>query len=292
MLRNGFYTAVGTPLDEFGNIIKKSYEKHIKDQIDAGASGLLALGGMGIGVYVKNSEYAKIVDIAIKTAGSKCPVFIGVMDNSITRVKEKIDSLDGIQAEGIVATTPYYYPANQQDLISFFEGIAGLSKLPLYLYDIPGVTKTKIEVATVEHLFEKKAVFGIKTGDIYTAKMLMQSIGADNGLEILFSGTDLFDTAYKVGLKKQLDGMFACTGAVSKNMYESLAKDDLISAKKYYDDIILLRNTFVGVGVFSGFSYAMNLLGYEGNFAPDYLIKLTAEQKGKIRLCLEQIRMI
>lgn len=292
MLRNGFYTAVGTPLDEFGNIIKKSYEKHIKDQIDAGASGLLALGGMGIGVYVKNSEYAKIADIAIKAADNKCPVFIGVMDNSITRIKEKIDSMEGIDAQGIVATTPYYYPATQQDLISFFTGIAGSSKIPLYLYDLPGVTKTKIEVATVEHLYASKAVFGIKTGDIYTAKMLMQSSGADNGLEILFSGTDLFDTAYIAGLKKQLDGMFACTATVSKNMYESLSKDDFMSAKKYYDDIILLRDTFIGVGVFSGFSYAMNLLGYEGNFAPDYLVKLTDGQKEKVRLCLDKIGMI
>ena len=34
-LKNGFYTALGTPLDKDGNLVKESLKKHIIGQIDA-----------------------------------------------------------------------------------------------------------------------------------------------------------------------------------------------------------------------------------------------------------------
>ena len=39
-MKNGFYTALGTPLTESGEVIESSLIKHIEQQIEAGASGL------------------------------------------------------------------------------------------------------------------------------------------------------------------------------------------------------------------------------------------------------------
>ena len=40
-LEKGFYTALGTPLTESGDLVAESLKKHIEQQIEAGASGLL-----------------------------------------------------------------------------------------------------------------------------------------------------------------------------------------------------------------------------------------------------------
>ena len=48
MFKNGFYTALGTPLTEDGKLIENALRRHIEQQIEAGASGLLLLGSMGI----------------------------------------------------------------------------------------------------------------------------------------------------------------------------------------------------------------------------------------------------
>ncbi len=92
-MNNGFYTALGTPLTEDGRIIEASLIKHIEQQIDAGASGLLLMGSMGIEAQIMNSEYGKIVDIAERTVAGRLPLFVGAMDNSIARVIEKIDMI-------------------------------------------------------------------------------------------------------------------------------------------------------------------------------------------------------
>ena len=291
-MKEGFYTALGTPLDEFGNLIPSSFQKQVEDQMEAGASGILVMGGMGIGVYIKNSEYRRIAEAAVDEARGKCPVLISVADNSVARIFDKIDGLKGLDIDGIVATTPFYYTVNQEELKHLFKKIADYSPFPLYLYDLPAITKVKINPVTIEYLMAAGSIKGIKTGDMLTAKLLMQSPVKKADFSIMFSGSDLFDVAYKYGLRMNLDGMFSCTAPVAAKMYGCLAKGEYEAAGNYYNSILSLRDTFVDVGIFGGFSCAMNLLGYEGMFYPDYSLRLNEGECCKVRECMKKCGLI
>ena len=102
-LKKGFYTALGTPLDEEGNLVAASLEKHIEGQIEAGASGLLLMGSMGIEAYIKNSAYAEIVKVGAAANRGRLPMFVGVMDNSIVKVMEKIEMIGDAKIDGVVS---------------------------------------------------------------------------------------------------------------------------------------------------------------------------------------------
>ncbi|MBP1993180.1 dihydrodipicolinate synthase family protein [Paenibacillus eucommiae] len=292
-MKNGFYPALGTPLDENGNVIASSLSLHVEDQIKGNAAGLLVMGSMGNQSSIKNSEYAKVAQIATEAAKGACPVFVGVMDNSIDRVLERIESLKGLNIDGVVATTPFYYGLNQSDVKRFFEGIAAASPFPVYMYDLPGVTKTKIDAGTAAQLMTVNNIVGIKTGDLPTARVLHRLQPETNpNFDILFSGLDVFDAAYGFGLTKQLDGMFSSTTPINAKLYDSLAQGDMATASQCLDDILLLRNTFISVGVFAGFSYSMNLLGFSGSFAPDYSAVLDDAQKETVKQCMTQLKLI
>ncbi|WP_214628112.1 dihydrodipicolinate synthase family protein [Paenibacillus agaridevorans] len=296
MLSAGYYPALGTPLDEQGNVIASSLSLHVEDQLNGNAAGLLVMGSMGMQAQIKNSEYARTAQIAsdaVKAARSACPVMVGVMDNSIGRVAERIDSLKEMALSGVVATTPFYFALTQTEVRAFFERIASMSPFPVYMYDLPGVTKTKIEAATAIELMKHPNIAGIKTGDLALARVLQrEKFQHAPNFSVLFSGLDVFDAAYGYGLTSQLDGMFSCTTAINKRLYESLASEDMEAASSSLDDIITLRNAFVSVGVFGGFSYAMNVLGFEGNFAPDYAPRLTAAQEEQVQSCMRSLKLI
>ncbi|GBG07320.1 dihydrodipicolinate synthase family protein [Paenibacillus agaridevorans] len=296
ILSAGYYPALGTPLDEQGNVIASSLSLHVEDQLNGNAAGLLVMGSMGMQAQIKNSEYARTAQIAsdaVKAAQSACPVMVGVMDNSIGRVAERIDSLKGMALSGVVATTPFYFALTQTEVRAFFERIASKSPFPVYMYDLPGITKTKIEAATAIELMKHPNIAGIKTGDLALARVLQrEKFQHAPNFSVLFSGLDVFDAAYGYGLTSQLDGMFSCTTAINKRLYESLASEDMEAASSSLDDIITLRNTFVSVGVFGGFSYAMNSLGFEGNFAPDYAPRLTAAQEEQVQSCMRSLKLI
>ena len=61
-MKPGFVPALGTPLDENGNLLVDSFKKQINDQINAGAVGLLALGSMGIEAFIKVGKLLKVLE--------------------------------------------------------------------------------------------------------------------------------------------------------------------------------------------------------------------------------------
>jgi 4-hydroxy-tetrahydrodipicolinate synthase len=296
-MREGFYTALGTPLDDNGDLVASSLQLHVEDQVMAEASGLLVMGSMGQQASVKNSEFVKVARLGTEAARGACPVFVGVMDNSISRVIDRIRSLEGLKLDGVVATMPFYYKLNQAEAKQFFTAIAAVSPFPVYLYDLPSVTQAKIEITTVLDLMYVNNIAGIKTNDLNTSRVLQKahldaSSAAASDFQLMFSGLDVFDIVYDYGITKQLDGMFACTAPIAKKLYEALSTRDLKTSAQCLNDILLLRDVFVSVGVFTGFTCAMNLLGFSGNFAPDYLGKLDESAKEQVKACMQRIGLL
>lgn len=293
MGKQGFYPALGTPLDDEGHVIVACLQRHVEDQVSAGAAGLLVLGSMGQQPYIRNGETVKIARAAVQAANGNCPVLVGVMDNAIGRVRERIGQLEGLDIDGVVATTPFYYPMTQGDILNFFASIAADSPYPVYLYDLAFVTQSKITAETAVKLMNVPNIAGIKTGDLSTARVLSRMKPSVNPeFRVMFSGLDVFDVAYGYGIRENLDGMFSCTAAITSVMYKALEAGDAALAAKSLDDILLLRETLVEVGVFPGFTCAMNLLGFEGTFHPDYMNSVTPAQREKVKACMQQLKLI
>ena len=287
-LKKGFYTALGTPLDENGNLIEESLRKHINQQIDAGASGLLVMGSMGIEATIKLSAYKDIVRVAADEVAGRVPLFVGAMDTSIVKVMEKIEAMKGAKIDGVVLTTPFYGVPNDESAIYFFKTIADKSPYPIYLYDLAVTVKYKMTIGVIDELIKHDNIKGIKTADWE----LIHAIGRkypEKNFECLYSGLDSFDYANKMGIDKNLDGMFACTPKNGKKMFDCINAGDFEGARAYLDNILLLRDTMLKYRIMSCFTYCMNLLGCKGNFHQDYVLLPTEEG---LRVMEETMRKI
>ena len=288
-MKKGFYTALGTPLDENGNFCPESMTKQIRQQIEAGASGLLVMGSMGNESYLRNSEYVKVAACSAKAANGEVPVLVGVTDVSIGRVLDRIEALRGIDGiDGVVTTVPYYSVCTQEDIYNFYSSIADKSPWPVYLYDLAVVTKTATAPSTVKRLWNHPNIKGIKSGNMVTQRVLMRSEDRPADFSLMFSNLDEFDIAYAFGIDKNLDGMFACTPKTAQKMYKALEAGDRATAGTYLDQILSLRDLFVSTGgLMMAFSHAMNLLGCEGRFGRDYENDISEEQKARVTAAMK-----
>ncbi len=271
-LKKGFYTALGTPLDENGNLVEGSLRKHINQQIDAGASGLLVMGSMGIEACIKNGTYKDIVRVAADEVKGRVPLFVGAMDTSVAKVMEKISLIGDADITGVVLTAPYYGAANNEKAVTWFTTIADKSPYPIYLYDLAVTVQYKLNMGVMAKLIAHDNIKGIKTADWE----MIQAIGRkypEKNFECLYSGLDSFDYANMMGIDKNLDGMFACTPKNATKMYECINKNDFKGAREYLDKILYLRDVMIETGrLMSCFTYCMNLLGCDGNFHQDYVL--------------------
>jgi len=271
-------SAVGTPLDANGNLVVDSYKKQIEDQIKAGVIGILSMGSMGQQAFIRTEECRKVAQAAIEATAGRVPVYVGAMDCSISRAKERLAAMEDLDVAAFVFTAPYYSPSNAPQMLNYFKSVAAATKHPVMLYDLPSVTQSKITYEMVMTLIrEVPNLIGIKSNDMKMFRKLKLNPEVPKDFIMVYSGLDTFDIAYKWGIDRCLDGMMGCTPANTCKLFTALAEGDYDAAAIYLDNIVSLRDFFAAHDLWPCFSTAMNMLGYEGNFAPDYILPVKEE---------------
>jgi len=283
-MKKGYIPAVGTPLDCNGNLMVESYKKQIDDQIKAGAIAILSMGSMGQQPYLRQDVCADVAKAAVEATAGRVPVYVGVMDCAIGRAKERIDSMKELDVDAFVLTTPYYYSCSRAQMMNYFKGVAASTDKPILLYDLAVVTQSKITYdMVVELIRDVPNIKGIKSADTIMLRKLKLNPNVPKDFLMAYSGLDMFDIAYKWGLDVCLDGMMACTPKNSKKLFDAMANDDYETAAVALDNIIALRDFFIPRELWVAFSASMNLLGYEGNFAPDYVPSIKEEYINELK---------
>jgi 4-hydroxy-tetrahydrodipicolinate synthase len=70
--------------------------------------------------------------------------------------------LEAMGADGLLSVTPYYNKPTQEGLYQHYRAIAGATRLPIVLYNVPGRCGTNLEPATVARLAKIENIVGIK----------------------------------------------------------------------------------------------------------------------------------
>lgn len=287
-LENGFYTALGTPIDENANLVEESLVEQINQQIKYGAAGLLLMGSMGMEEAITHSTYGKVVEVAAKAVDGRCPLFVGAMDTSIAKVMDKIAMIGDAKIDGVVLTTPFYSVLTDDEVVNFFTTIANKSPFPIYLYDLAVITKYKITLKVIDRLINHPNIKGMKTADWELIKAIERNY-PDAEFDCLYSGLNTFDYANVMGIGKNLDGMCSCTPKNCQKMVECFKNKDFVGGRKYLDNVLLLRDTFKEHDLMCAYTYSMNLLGCSGNFHQDYTMPITEEAKAAVEKVMKQI---
>ena len=147
----GTFTALVTPFRD-SSIDVSAFEELIEAQINAGITGVVAIGTTGESPTLSSDERAQVIRLAVARANKRCLVLAGTGSNSThhaiaeTRTGEKL----GVDAALLVA--PYYNKPSQEGLFRHFKAIADGTSLPIMLYNIPGRCSVDILPETVERL--------------------------------------------------------------------------------------------------------------------------------------------
>jgi 4-hydroxy-tetrahydrodipicolinate synthase len=268
--KEGFYTALGTPLDAEGRLAAESFAEQIEDQIAAGASGLLAMGTMGTLGCIRSDVYEDVISCACKAVNGRVRLLVGISDNSLARVKVKLDVLKRYPVDVGVITAPYYFQLSETVLESFFAEAAAMTDLDIYLYDHLPITKHKITYPMAMRLSQIPNIRGIKSGDLVLIKALFENPDLKSDFLPVFSGSDLFAVSNQYGIKNYLDGIFACFPRTISQVQKFFDAEEYDKAGEALNRMMAGRDQMFALGIWPAFSCAMNLLGYEGSFAPDY----------------------
>lgn len=149
----GTFTAVVTPFRNDA-IDFAALEKLIEAQIAAGITGIVAVGTTGESPTLTQDEKHEVIERTIKIAKGRCQVIAGAGTNSTRDSSEAAKFAEKAGADGALLVAPYYNKPSQEGLFRHFKAIAGATKLPVMLYNIPGRCGVDILPETVIRLAE------------------------------------------------------------------------------------------------------------------------------------------
>ena len=137
----GLGIALITPFKEDGSVDYEALIRLVDYQLSNGADFFCILATTGETPVLTPAEKQKIKDTIVDYVQGRVPILMGCGGYNTAAVVEELKNGDFRGIDGILSVCPYYNKA-----------IAGATKLPVVLYNVPGRTGVNMQAATTVRL--------------------------------------------------------------------------------------------------------------------------------------------
>ena len=151
-----------TPLKSADELDHTGLERLMEHVLGGGVHGVFILGTTGDGPALSYSLRQEVIRRTCDLSDGRVPVLVGITDTSYTESLRLAEYAARAGADAVVMAPPYYFHVSQADLMRLVEGMATESPLPVYLYNMPNLTKMQWEPETVALASEIPQVLGLK----------------------------------------------------------------------------------------------------------------------------------
>jgi 4-hydroxy-tetrahydrodipicolinate synthase len=157
-----------TPLRGRDELDVAGLERLIEHIIGGGVSGLFILGTTGEGPGLSYRLRRELIGHVCKQVKRRVQVLVGITDTSFIESISMARCAAEAGADAVVAAPPYYLPEAQPELQEYLDHLVSELPLPLYLYNMPALTKVQFELETVRRAINEPRIFGLKdsSGDL------------------------------------------------------------------------------------------------------------------------------
>jgi 4-hydroxy-tetrahydrodipicolinate synthase len=164
----GIVPPMVTPLLAWDQLDCDGLGRVVEHLITGGVHGLFILGTTGEAASLGYGLRKKVVERACRQVAGRVPVLVGITDT----VFEESVTMARVAAEhgaaAVVVAAPFLMSTVQNDLQAYLKHLVSQSPLPVYLYHVPPLTKTRFDLETVRWAMDQERIIGLKdsAGDL------------------------------------------------------------------------------------------------------------------------------
>jgi len=255
-------TAMVTPFDDKGEVDYEQAKRLAIALLDSGSDGVVVVGTTGESPTLVREEEIRLFDEVKSAVGRRGTVIAGTGSNSTAEAIAATKEAERIGVDACLLVVPYYNKPTQQGLFEHFQAIAGSTKLPCILYNVPSRTITNLAPQTVIELSKIDNIVGLKeaSGDLVQAAKIISGVDKDF---VLYSGNDS-DTFPLISIGGY--GVISVTshlvGAQMKEMIVKAIKGELAQAAAIHRSLLPLFDAMFIVSNPIPIKYALNHVGF------------------------------
>jgi 4-hydroxy-tetrahydrodipicolinate synthase len=256
----GFIPDLPTPFDEAGAVDLKAFERLCERQIAAGVPAFVACDIAGEASTLSPAEQENILRTAVDVAHGRVRVIAGAGSNSTSHAIELTRRAEALGADAVLSVVPYYNRPMQNGIEAHFRAIAGSTRLPIILHDIPSRTVRELADNTLARLAESRQFVALcdGTGDVTRPERLSSLLP---GKFRVMSGHDATALAY---FAAGGDGCISMISNVTPDLCRAIfssCRQGRLQAARYLQKRLELLGACLSQDHPAALKYALSLLG-------------------------------
>jgi 4-hydroxy-tetrahydrodipicolinate synthase len=224
--------------------------------IAGGVKGIFLLGTTGEFSSLGREMRQEIIQRTCTQVNGRVPVLVSLTDPAISESFRLADYAVESGADALVVAAPYYFAHTQADLSRYLELLTSKLTLPLFLYNIPHLTKNSFEPETVRRAADLPGVVGLKdsTGDLKYLDRTLELMKDRPGFSILIGPEEMLVECMSRGAHGGVCGGSNLNPKLFVDLYEAAFAGDTKGAAELQEKVEAMSKALYRVG-FPGSSY-------------------------------------
>jgi dihydrodipicolinate synthase/N-acetylneuraminate lyase len=293
----GIIVPMVTPLLDRNTLDHAGIEKLVEHTISGGVHGLFILGTTGEAPSLSYAQRTDLICRVCKQAAGRVPVLVGITDTSFIESVNMAQAAFKYGAKALVLAPPYYFPAGQPELLEYLEHLLPELHLPLFLYNMPAMTKIDFAPETViaASSFDGVAGFKDSSGNLIYFKNLLLSLKDKPNFSMFIGPEELLAESVLAGGHGGVNGGANIFPRLYVNLYEAAVEKDTQTITALQNRVMEVSKNLYGVGrhkssYLKGVKCALSCLGICSDFLAEPFHKFREPERQKIAMYINSCR--
>jgi 4-hydroxy-tetrahydrodipicolinate synthase len=263
----GVVPPLATPLSGRDELDIPGLERLIERILAGGIDALFLLGTTGEGPSHSYGLRGELIDRACRNVAGRVPILVGITDTSFEESLGVARKAAEAGAQAVVLAPPCYFTLSQDDLALYVERLVAEAPLPVFLYNMPAMTKVQFEPATVRRLMDNPKIEGIKdsSGDLDYFQKLLDMAPQRPGWSVLMGPEELMAEALRRGANGGVPGGANYHPRLFADLYRAGSRGDADETARLQSEVLKVARIYraggYGMAVIKGIKCALSILG-------------------------------
>ncbi len=287
-----------TPLAGHDQLDMAGLERLVERLLNGGVHGLFILGTSGEAPSLSYRLRREVIDRVCRQVNGRLPVLVGITDTSLVEALNLARHAADVGAQALVTSAPYYFPAGQPELEDFIRILVPKLPLPVYLYNMPQMTKVQFEPELLRRVVDLGRVIGLKdsSGDLAYYRELLAIARARSDWRVLIGPEHLLVESMRLGGHGGVNGGAQIDPQLFASLYEAVWRNDGAQITRLQARLERLGEIYrIGKhasAVIKGMKCALSLLGVCEDRMAEPFKPFARDERERVRHVLMELELI
>ncbi|HEY1790770.1 MAG TPA: dihydrodipicolinate synthase family protein [Verrucomicrobiae bacterium] len=293
----GIIPPMVTPLCNRDALDVAGLEKLLEHILSSGVSGIFILGTTGEGPSLSYHVRRELIERVCKQNNNRVPVFVGITDTAFVESVNLARHAANLGASAVVAAPPYYMPEGQPELQEWLDHLVPESPLPLFLYNMPPLTKVSYELETVRRALNNPRILGLKdsSGDLSYFKNVATLLDKRPDWSLFIGPEDKLFDALQLGGHGGVSGGANLFPRIYVKLCEAFRAGDLTRARELQNLIQRIGASLYRVGkhpstIIKGIKCTLACMGICDDFMAEPFHRFRSAEREMLQSRLNEVQ--